>query len=125
LWRAERKIDILLKEAHVSLIASRNGCLFSARYVFSNTGSDVVPWVNLSTSDHRPVLLSFNAHFEPAERNPTFNYSAANWDLYQSGIVNYLNTQYLDGSCSTDEIDVAVTHLTNIVCHTCSHSEKK
>jgi endonuclease/exonuclease/phosphatase family metal-dependent hydrolase len=32
---------------------------------------------NLPTSDHRPILLSFNCHFEPAEMKPTFIYSAA------------------------------------------------
>jgi endonuclease/exonuclease/phosphatase family metal-dependent hydrolase len=70
---------------------------------------------NLSNSDHRPVLMSFNSHFEPTELKTIFNYSAANWNLFQTGILNRLNMQCLHGICSINEIDVAATRLTDII----------
>jgi exonuclease III len=70
---------------------------------------------NLSSSDHRPVLLSFPCPLEPVDSIPSFNYNAADWDLFQSHVVDHLNTQCVNGSCSIKEIDVAINHLTDII----------
>jgi hypothetical protein len=70
---------------------------------------------NLPTSDHRTVLRSFKGPFESAELKPTFTYSAANWNIFQSYIVSHLNTQCLDGNCSISEIDVAIKHLSDTI----------
>jgi hypothetical protein len=59
--------------------------------------------------------MSFNYPFEPAELKPIFNYSAANWNLFHTGILNHLNMQCLQGNCSIREIDVEATHLTDII----------
>jgi hypothetical protein len=82
---------------------------------------------NLSTSDHRPVLLSFNCPFEPAETKPTFTYSAANLTLFQSYIVSHLNTHCLVGNClvgncSISGIDVAIKHLSVTIISAARHA---
>jgi hypothetical protein len=77
---------------------------------------------NPSTSDHRPVLLSFNCPLEQAETKPTYTYSAANWTLFQSYIVSHLNTQCLAGNCSISEIDVAIKHLSNTIISAARHA---
>jgi hypothetical protein len=53
---------------------------------------------------------------------PTFTYSAANWNLFQSYIVSHLNSQCLNGNCSISEIDVAVKHLSDTIISAVRHA---
>jgi hypothetical protein len=69
-------------------------------------------------------MLSFRCHLEQIESKQSFNYSAANWDLFLSYVVSHLNTKCLDENCSISEINVAIKHLSVTLISAARHANR-